>query len=150
MCMMMLPFIGGIIQGIGALQAGRLQAAEYKAQAAALKNQAQGERNIGAYESRRAQERGDVAVSKIETAMASKGLNASSGLPGALILDSETEVQLDVNAIRSNAQAKSERTDFESKLALINAKQAKRGSVFSAIAPVISGAYSTYQGFQGA
>jgi hypothetical protein len=149
MCMFMLPLIGGVIQGIGALQAGMAQSAQYKWQAKALKAQAQGERNVGAYESHRAQERGDVAVSRMVTGMAAKGFDLS-GTPGDIILDSATEVALDVNAIRSNAKAQSERTDFESALAKINSKTAKRGAYLSAIAPVISGISGTYEQYRSA
>lgn len=143
---MCLPLIGGLVAGAGALMQGATQAAQYKAQAAALRSQAQGERNVGSYESRRAQERGDVAVSKIITGMASKGLDATTGTANDLIIDSTTEVNLDVGAIRSNAQAQSNKTDYEAKIAKINAKSAKTGSYIAAIAPVLSGIQGQFGG----
>lgn len=141
---MCLPMIGGIVSGIGALASGMQQAAQYKAQSKALKVQAQGERNVGSYESARAQERGDLAVSKNITGFAAKGLDITTGTPQDVILDSATEVALDVGTIRANAQVQSNKTDYEAKIAKMNAKSAKTGAIIGAIAPVLSGVGSTF------
>lgn len=141
---MCLPMIGGIVSAVGGLMSGMQQSAQYKAQAKALKEQAQGERNVGAYESARAQERGDLAVSKNITGMAAKGLDITTGTPQDVILDSATEVALDVGAIRANAQTQSNKTDYEAVIAQKNAKSAKTGAIIGAIAPVLSGIGSTF------
>lgn len=141
---MCLPMIGAVVSGIGALASGMQQAAQYKAQAKALKVQAQGERNVGSYEALRAQERGDLAVSKNITGMAAKGLDITTGTPQDVILDSATEVALDVGTIRANAQVQSNKTDYEAKIAKMNAKSAKTGAIIGAIAPVLSGVGSTF------
>lgn len=141
MCM---PLVGGLISGIGAYMSGMQQAAQYKAQSRALKVQARGERNVGSYESLRAQERGDLAVSKNITGFAAKGLDITTGTPQDVILDSATEVALDVGAIRANAHAQSQKTDYEAKIAKMNAKSAKTGAIIGAIAPVLSGIGGTF------
>jgi hypothetical protein len=146
MCMMMMGMVGGLVQAMGAMQQANMQSAQYKAQAAALKVEAQGTRNVGGYESARARERGDLAVSKIITGMAAKGLDVASGTPADVVLDSATEVQLDVSAIRTNARAKAEKLDYEAKIAKINAKEAKKAGIIGAIAPIISGIGSVYSG----
>lgn len=135
---MCLPMIGGLISGLGSLASGMAQAAAYKAQAAALKVQAQGERNVGSYQSARAQEKGDRVISTQVTGTASKGL-MMSGTPEDVYLDSATEVALDVGSIRANAQTQANKTDYEAKIAKMNAKSAKTGAIIGAIAPVFSG-----------
>ena len=144
MCMAAIGILGGVIQGIGAMQAAQAQAAQYKAQSRALKVQAQGERNVGSYESIRAQERGDLAVSKNITGFAAKGLDITSGTPQDVILDSATEVALDVKTIRANATVQSNKTDYEAKIAQMNAKAAKKAAPLAFIAPVLSGIGSAF------
>lgn len=130
---------GGLVQGIGAYQSQMTQAAQYDAQGKLLTKQAQGERNVGAYESARAQEKGDRAVAQQVTGMAAKGLDISSGTPLDVIQDSATEVALDVGTIRSNFQTQSNKTEYEAKVAKMNAKSAKAAAPLAFIAPVIGG-----------
>lgn len=140
MCMAAgLGIIGGLVQGIGAYSSQMTQAAQYNAQSKALTKQAQGERNVGAYESARAQEKGDRVVSQQVTGMAAKGLDINSGTPLDVIQDSSTEVALDVGTIRSNFQTQSNKTDYEAKIAKMNYKSAKAAAPLAFLAPVIGG-----------
>lgn len=135
---MCLPIIGAIVSAAGPLYSAMAQSAAYKAEEQAKKYEAQGQRNMGAYESARQDERNKRLTGQQVTAFASSGVELS-GTPGMVIADARSEGEMDRQAIRYGAQFRSNLADYESKVAKTNAKTAKIGGAIGAISPTLTG-----------
>ena len=144
---MCVPAIGGIVSAIGSIYSGMAQSAAYKAEAQAKKYEAQAQREQGSYESSRQIERNARITGQQVTAVASSGVDIW-GTPSDVVADTRSEGEMDVQAIRHNSQFKSNLSEYEAKIAKMNAKQAKIGGIIGAAAPLInsfSGIGSSFQ-----
>ena len=140
---MCLPMIGGIVSAVGSIYSGMAQSAAYKAEAQAKKYEAQALAEQGSYESKQYSDKVKRVTGQQVTATAASGVDIT-GTPSDVIVDSNTEGQMDVMAIRRNAQFKSNLANYEAKIAKMNAKQAKVGGVIGAISPLVSGLQSSF------
>lgn len=140
---MCLPMIGGIVSAVGSIYSGMAQSAAYKAEAKAKQYEANSLSEQGAYESKQMSDKVKRVTGQQVTATAASGVDIT-GTPSDVIVDSNTEGQMDVMAIRRNAQFKSNLANYEAKIAKMNAKQAKVGGVIGAIAPLVSGLQSSF------
>lgn len=148
---MCLPIIGAVVGAAGSIFSGMAQSAAYQGQAAAykaekkaLEYQAQSEANAGSYESAIKQDEGKRLLGKQITALASSGVDISTGTSGDVITDSASAVNMDVAAIRHNWQDKSNLSIYNSKIAKMNAQTAQQnarmsmiGGVVGALSPIV-------------
>jgi len=136
---------GSIFSGFASAAGYNGQAAAYKAQQKAMGYQAQSEANAGAYESAIALDKGKRLVGQQVTALASNGVDVTSGSPGDLIADSASSVNMDVAAIRHNWQDKANLSAYSAKIAKLNASVAKSNARSAVIGGFINGATSLAQ-----
>lgn len=150
---MCLPIIGAVVGAAGSIFSGMAasaqyngQAAVYKAEAKAKQYQAQSQANSGAYESSIKLDEGKRLTGQQVTGFASSGVDVASGTPGEVIADSNSSVNMDVAAIRANWQDRANMSAYESKIAKLNAKNAKSnakmamvGGVVGALSPALDG-----------
>jgi hypothetical protein len=161
MCIPAMAAIGGIVGAAGSIFSGMAASAQYKGQAAAYKAeslakqyQAQSQANAGAYESSIKLDEGKRLLGKQVTGFASSGVDVSSGSPGEVIADSNSAVNMDVAAIRANWQDRANMSIYESKIAQMNAKNAKNnasmamtGGIIGAMSPLVNSFSSTKTSF---
>lgn len=161
---MCVPFLGAIVGAAGSIFSGMAtaaayngQAAAYKAQEQALKYQAKSEANAGSYESGIKLDEGKRLLGKQVTALAANGVDVASGTPGDIMVDSASAVNMDVAAIRHNWQDKANLSNYNSKIAKLNAQTAKQnarmamvGGAIGALSPLVSGFTSTNTSFSQA
>lgn len=133
--------LGGVVGAIGSIYQGQAQAAQYKAQKRAAQYQAQAERDAGRYEAGRLGEQGDRLRGNQIVGYADEGLQLS-GSVAEVISDSRTEIALDQSAIRTNSENRAKVSDYEAKIAAMNAKSAKTAGMIGAVGAVIGGATS--------
>lgn len=152
---MCLPILGAVIGAAGSIFSGMAasaayngQAAVYKAQEKAMRYQAQSEANAGSMESGIKLDEGKRLLGKQVTALASSGIDVSSGTAGEIITDSASAVNMDVAAIRHNWQDKANLSEYNAKIAKLNAQVAKNnakmamaGGIIGALSPMV-GAFS--------
>lgn len=154
---MCLPILGAVVGAAGSIFSGMAsaaaangQAAAYKAQAKAMKYQAQSEANAGSTESGIKLDQGKRMVGQQVTALASNGVDISSGTPGEIIADSASAVNMDVAAIRHNWQDRANLSLYNAKIAKLNAQTAQQnakmamiGGVVGALSPIVGGFTNT-------
>jgi len=158
---MCVPILGAIVGAAGSIFSGMAAGAAYDGQAAAEKAQAraslyqaQAQTNAGSYESGMKQDEGKRLLGKQVTAIASTGIDISSGSGGDLITDSATAVNMDVAAIRHNWQDKANLSAYDAKIHKMNAQTAKNnaqmariGGVIGAVSPLVNSFSSTTTSF---
>jgi hypothetical protein len=122
----------------GSIFSGMSQAAGYEASAQGKKYQAQGQREQGAYDSRRQDDRNKRLTGQQITAVASSGVDLW-GTPLDVVADARKEGEMDKQAIRYGAQFNSNLSLYEAKVDKMNAGIAKTGGFIGAIAPLVNG-----------
>lgn len=135
---MCLPIISGIVSGIGAAMAAKNQQASLDAQAAFKKRQAGMEIMSGGYKASRTQDAVNRTTGSQRAGFAANGL-ALTGSAADVIIDTETEGQLDIAAIRWNSNLASDNLKYQAKIDRMNAKAAGKSAPFAFAAPVING-----------
>lgn len=147
MCMMMMGLLGAAVSAAGAIQGANAQAAEYKAKAAYNKRQAQVERIKGVYEAGRIKERGERVYGAQRAGYSAAGVEMS-GTPTESVNDSVQQNELDVQAVMWGQTLAGQNYDYQAKIDKMNAKQAKKGGMISAISPLLN-SFSSLQGAYG-
>ena len=145
---MCVPIIGALVSGIGSIMSGMAQAAGYEAQAKSQDMQAQAQRNAGSYDSARQAEKVARVTGQQITGTAAMGVDLS-GSPVDVIVDSQTEGNLDKAAIRTNWQQKANISNYDAKISRMNAGQATMGGFIGALSPIVGGLGRMSSGFTG-
>lgn len=134
-----LGLAGGVISGIGAMQAANAQAASYKMQAQAQERQANLLREQGSYEGARFTEQGRQLIGKQVAGFAESGV-ALNGSAGEVIRSTGQNLALDLSAKRYGQNIAIENELMGAKMNMFNSRTAKAAAPMAFLAPVIGGA----------
>jgi hypothetical protein len=135
---MCLALVGAAISAAGTLASASAQSASYKAQAQYAQRQALMERQKGAYEAARQNDRTTRQLANMRGQYLSSGIGLS-GSAADVISDSATQASLDEQAIKYSAQVQSDNYTFESKLARQNASNSMAGGFIGAAGNLVGG-----------
>lgn len=135
---MCLALIGAGISAIGAFAGAQAQAASYEAQAKFADRQSLIEGQKGAYEAQRTRDANDQALARMRGSYLTSGI-ALSGSALDVISDSATQASLDEQAIKYGSKIRSDNYAFESRLAKMNAGQARLGGAIGALGTLVGG-----------
>lgn len=125
---------GGVVQGIGAASQAKAQGASYEAKAAGEERQAKLEIETGKYEAARTEDTVLRTVGAQRAGFAANGL--SGGSVTDVITDTNTEGQLDVEAIKWNANLKADNAKYDAKVSRMNADSAKSSAGIAFLTPI--------------
>lgn len=135
---MCLPIIAGVISGIGAAMQAKNAQASANAQAEFKDRQAQMETMAGGYKAARTAEAVGRTTGAQRAGFAANGLGLT-GSAADVVMDTETEGQLDIAAIRWNSNLAADNLKYQAKIDRMNAKAAGKAAPLAFAAPVISG-----------
>lgn len=129
---------GSVIQGVGAAQASKANAASMEARAVMNDRQAELEAETGEYEAARLREVITRALGGQRAAYAANGI-ALTGSAAEIIHQTAMEGALDVEAIRWNSQLRQDNQKYEGRINRANAKAERSAAPLNFLAPVIGG-----------
>lgn len=139
MCMPALALVGGIVSAVGSLAVGQANANAANAQAAMYERQAQAERAQAQFNSERQREKGIKMLATQRAGFLGNGV-ALSGSALDVLLDTTRENELDVSAIKYNAEIKAQNFEMQADSYKAKASAARMAGLFGAISPIIRGA----------
>lgn len=138
MCGMVLGLVGGMFSAMGALTAGRGQQAQYEAQAASLKAQAAFNRRQADAETIKGstqilQQRRNVEriVGGQTAGYGAAGLQVDTGTPVETQMATNTEAEMDRQAIRFGRDITASNYQYQAKIDLMNAEAAHRAGQYA-------------------
>lgn len=134
---------GGVASAFGSIYSGQVASANAEAQKNAAKLDAKNQRLIGGYNAARQEDKNTRLTGTQVTAAAASGVDLY-GTPLDVVVDSRKEGNLDVQAIRWGAEQRARNSDYEAKVAGLNAKTAKTAGYIGAIAPILSGVSTSF------
>lgn len=133
---MLFSVLGGAVQAMGAIQAGKAQAAQAKAQAKYQKRQAILEEIQGGWEAYKVEQKSQQIASSQEAGFAASGIEGQS--VADTMVASLAEADKDKQAIAFGAQAKAGNYRYQAKIYQMQAQQAKQAGMINALGAIIS------------
>lgn len=152
MCGMVLGALGAVVSAIGSIYQGKAQAAAYRAEAANNRMNARGKRleakahaEEGAYASGIQEDRNAQLTGEQVAGFAASGVDTTYGSATDVIASSRAEGEMDVAAIRRNAEFRARTTRYGAKINMWNAKvnemqadDAETAGFIGALTPIIN------------
>jgi hypothetical protein len=139
MCTMVLGLIGGVVQGIGAMQSANAAADSHEANAASLAERATQQRMQGAYEGARITEKA-ARVGGQQRAAAAEGGLAMTGSAAEVAVDTGQEFDLEVGAVLWNSKAAANQSLDQADIEKMNASNARASAPLAFLSPVLGAA----------
>ncbi len=136
---LILAGVGTAVQMIGSLREGNAQAAAAEANAQAADARARSERQIGTFEAARERRLQRRSMAQ-ELVNASAQGTALTGQPIDLLSDSARQAQLDLDAIRFNAETRAVGFETQADFDRFEARQARTGGIVRAGTALLTGA----------
>lgn len=154
--MMMLGLLGGVMSGIGAMQAANAQAAAAKAQAQQYRMEGNYALQKSAFDRDRAVERGQVMGGQAVTGYSAAGVDVASGTPSDKITMGIYEPAiLEGNLAKFEGKHKANQAFYAAKIKKMEASSYQQAGVLGMLTPIIGafgqmgGGYSGGGGFFG-
>ena len=137
MCVAAIGLVGGLVSAAASIYQGQAQSAAYQATAKGQEYQAHAQSVEGSYNSMLQEQRNQRLTGQQVTQFATSGVDIW-GTPGQVIADSKSQGELDKQAVRYDAQYRSNLSGYESQISKMNAGIASTGGYVGAIAPMIN------------
>lgn len=136
MCVPMIGLLGGVISGIGSMAAASAQANAANANAAYMDRQAIIERQKADYEARRAEDRAKNLRGKQIAMAGASGLEAEGAI-GEVLIDTQNQQSLDVQAIRYGGEVNATNFEYKASIERMNASNYQTAGMFNAASGAI-------------
>lgn len=149
MCGMVMGLIGGVVQGIGAMQAANDAAESHEMNAKAMEERAIQQRIQGAYQGARVTEKA-ARIGGQQRAAAAEGGIAMTGSAADVAEDTGQELDLEVAAVLWNSQAAATQSQNQAAVERTNAASARRSAPLAFLSPVLGAAARFPSAFGGA
>jgi multidrug efflux pump subunit AcrA (membrane-fusion protein) len=138
MCMMMMGLLGGVMSGIGAMQAANAQAAAAKAQAQQYKMEGRYALDKASFDRDRSIERGLVIGGQATAAYGSAGVDVASGTPSDKITFGIYEpAVLEGNLQTMEGKHKANQAFYAAKVKQMEAKSFQQAGMLGMLTPII-------------
>lgn len=138
--------VGGIVSGIGAMQAAQAQQAQYDAQAQMQERQAEIERRTSLFEQSRADDKAERVFGMQRAGFIANGLSLQ-GSAFDVAYDTGREHTFDQLAIRWNSKLKQDNYHYSAAVSRMNADAAGQAAGPAFLAPVLGAAGGAFKGF---
>jgi multidrug efflux pump subunit AcrA (membrane-fusion protein) len=138
MCMMMMGLLGGVMSGIGAMQAANAQAAAAKAQGQQYKMEGRYALAKSSFDRDMAIERGKVMGGQAVTGYSAAGVDVASGTPSDKITFGIYEpAVLEGNLAKMEGKHRANQAFYAAKIKNMEAASAKQAGIIGMMTPII-------------
>lgn len=137
MCFAAAGLLGAMVSSAGSLMSGQAQANAANGQASLYAQRAADERAAAGYNADRQRDKALSLESRQRASFLSNGVSPGSGSPLSTIVNTASETELDVAAIRWNGELRARNYDVMAQNERSKAESAQQGSFLGALSPVI-------------
>ena len=133
-------FAATALSATGSIAAGKAQAAQYAAQAALQRQEAERSRQMAAVQETLSRRQGDKELGRQRAILASRGVDITAGSPLLVLADTAGEIEFNILLQRANAEAGAVRQDQAAQFSVLKAGAARKNAALSAGTTLLSGA----------